>query len=103
MPYDAEDLPELGSSPPSRWLPSIRDIKNYKILQGEFPGGSYELTPKQALIQAQIEEAMIRAQMKPNGNWNIRAARPLLGGDLTFDVNSNQGNTNYMLQYQRKF
>lgn len=104
MPYDTEDLPELGGSPRDKlkpWLESMRAWKDPK-LTGSVGDMDYELSRKGLQLQAEIQDAMLRAQIRPSG-WNLRATKPMWGGEVNLNASGGQGDPRYEFQYQRNF
>lgn len=99
MPHQ---LPELTRSIRKKY--SIRDLKEdfNDFRTGDIGPIDYEIGLKQAILKAQIKDAMIKGKIGYDGTWGLNIQKPMFGGDMSLDVNGGD-NTKYMLRFNKRF
>lgn len=72
-------------------------------LEGQLGPVEYEVGLRKIQAEAQLRDLYLKAIAKYNGNLSLNAQMPLMGGNLSFDANRNDGQNSYYLQYSRPF
>jgi hypothetical protein len=100
MPFHPDDLPDLGAPAGNEWLRLLKDRKLQGLLSENI---GYEIRPNKAQVTANLNDLQIKGLLHLNGNWNINAQHPLLGGLLNFNVSGGEGDPRYKLMFERNF
>lgn len=83
----------------AEYLPLVEALQ----AKGQAGTVDYKIGGRKTELQASVNDALVKALLKYNGDWNISAHKPILGGDMNLNASSNNGNRAYSLQFQRKF
>lgn len=103
--FDPNQLPELGS----QFLPNQTpvDQQRKKLMVSLLKGGigplNYQLNGRGLQAQGNFQNVMANGLLKFNGDNSLSVSTPVLGGNLTAKTNSQNGNRNYFLGFERKF
>lgn len=79
----------------------VEVLKNAR--EGSLGPFDYKLGTKNVKGEMQINDALVKAMIGYNGNWNLQGEMPLWGGQLNLEASKQDGNPYYGLQFQKNF